>query len=185
MRLTDGIELRDEPVDGAARGRSGASAGKEGQPRGIERVDPRQLFCHLHGKRGASFGELRQPHDAPPDGLAVQAIHEERVVPRQIGQEPVRPRSLDARAVRLRDERVLVFEGKRVLVDAAARGAAEHERERSRRRAELHRPRLHRGAAGKKRELRDLHGPAEQRGEPRFQRLSQLLAHRCHPMMWN
>src|SRR5205823_3852720 len=46
MRLTDGIELRDEPVDGAARGRSGASAGKEGQPRGSGPEGARSSTAH-------------------------------------------------------------------------------------------------------------------------------------------
>ena len=167
MRLADLVELLDHPLELRLR--------QERDARRRDRVDLRELLRHLHRQRSACARELVLLHDPPPDRLALEPLHHERLAPGEIGDVAVRARRLHARLVRRLEHRELVLERERVPVDHAA-GRAAHEQPLA---ARVDRPRLLRGAAGEQHGLGDLDLAAERRRESRLERLTHLCDHCC------
>ena len=140
-------------------------------------MDLRELLRELQRQRGSRRRELRLLHDPPPDRLAVEPLHDERLAPGEVGDVAVRPRHLHPRLVRGPEHLELVLERERVPVDHADGGAADEQPLPAR----VDRPRLLRGAAGEQDGLRDLDLAAEHLGERSLERLTHVCDHRCQP----
>ena len=178
MRLAHFVELRLQDVQRSPQRLLVPRAGQEVEPGRIEPMDPRQLLGHLAGKRGAGGLQLRSLHDAPAHRLAGQALHRERLSPGHVRKMAVRPGYADTRCPGRLEDAELLGERERVAVDAASRGAAHEQRNRSARRFCVHRPGLHGRAASEEGRPRELGSGAEQLLDTRTQRNLDCLAGR-------
>ena len=156
MGLAGVVELLDETIHRRLL--------EERQAFGRDRVDLRELLREL--ERQARRHGIH-PHDAPPDRLAVDPLHDERLAAVEVGDVADRPRHLHARLVRGLDHGELVGERERVPVDDAA-ARAPHEELLA---AGVDRPRLLRRAAREQHRLGD-------RAEDVFERFPHPCDHR-------